>query len=237
MSNYPQVFNKLKFFAVISLSAIFISGCTKKENVLLPTGFYSEGQKFAYCKNPQLFDRRFIEYVNKNYITKLSSTVTSISNMDSNNNDGYTVQVPLKCNGTFNMRDGSYYKFNVVVSIPKNNSPHIDSLVVNEDKIRESNEHEKFVESFSLPSIRYCEDLMRKVRETYGKAPRCVPVIQQGINTTEISGVVGLSDDLSGRNIYYYMNILPGQLNGDYSYSERELSSLITLMKYQNKGV
>ncbi|ARF49846.1 hypothetical protein [Pantoea stewartii] len=222
---------------IVFLLALSVAGCAKKENVLLPTGFYSGGQKFAYCKNPQLFDATFIKFVNENYTSSLNTTVESIAEINAENSNGYSVQTPLKCNGVFSMKDGSYYKFNVKVSIPKQNSPRIDSLTMNEDKEREITEHESFANSFNSPSIQYCEDLMRKVRESYGKAPRCIPVIQKGMNVTESSGVVGLSDELTGKNIYYYMNILPGQLNGDYSYSERELSTLITMIKFQGKGV
>jgi hypothetical protein len=79
---------------------------------------------------------------------------------------------------------------------------------------------------------------MVQVRNTYGKAPFCVPVKDNsGNEITEYSNLVGLSDDLDPKHAYFFMKIVPGQLDGHYSYNEGELNQLIALIRMQNKGV
>lgn len=92
--------------------------------------------------------------------------------------------------------------------------------------------------TFAVDNLDYCRDLMNQVRETYGKAPLCVPVSDKnGKDVTAISGLVGLSDDMTPSHSYFYMTIRPDQLNGQYSYSQDELRQLITLVLMENKGV
>lgn len=100
----------------------------------------------------------------------------------------------------------------------------------------DNSESKAYLDSFNLPSIQYCNDLMSKVKDTNGTAPKCVPVIKKGMNLTEASGLVGLSSDLSSRHIFYYMTITPGQLNGQYSYIKNELDNLIRLMRLRSIG-
>ncbi|CAI1524057.1 Uncharacterised protein [Serratia quinivorans] len=92
--------------------------------------------------------------------------------------------------------------------------------------------------AIASPPLDYCRDLMVQVRNTYGKAPFCVPVKDNsGNEITEYSNLVGLSDDLDPKHAYFFMNIVPGQLDGHYSYNENELNQLIALIRMQNKGV
>lgn len=92
--------------------------------------------------------------------------------------------------------------------------------------------------AISSPPLDYCRDLMIQVRNTYGKAPLCVPVKDNaGNDITEFSNMVGLSDDLDPKHAYFFMNITPAQLDGRYSYNEGELNQLIALIRMQNKGV
>lgn len=95
-----------------------------------------------------------------------------------------------------------------------------------------------FQTAFASDNLDYCRDLMVQVRNTFGKSPFCVPVIDKnGTNMTEISGLVGMSDDMDPNHAYFFMSIIPGQLKGNYSYSEVELNSLIALIQYQGRGV
>ncbi|ECG8259006.1 hypothetical protein FO131_19530 [Salmonella bongori] len=87
------------------------------------------------------------------------------------------------------------------------------------------------------PILGYCEDLMTQVRGTYGKAPHCFPVAMNGIDYTDASGLVALSDKKDGRNPYYYLTITPGQFKGDYYYKPHEIDTLVSLMRYDHRGV
>lgn len=228
----------MKTIIACIISTLIISGCVHKPKQLLTTGYYSDGTPFAWCENPRLFDRAFIDYVNKSHLNSKNYKVERIEDIKENDSrPNAAVLVPLKCNGTFSMSNGSYYKFKVVVSIPKVDTPTINSLVIERDLAKEQAEHEMFTQSFNLPAIQYCEDLMSKVRETYGRAPHCVPVILKGSNHTKKHGVVGLSDDSSAKGIYHYLTILPAQFNGEYLYNAREINTLISVMKFKGKGV
>jgi len=216
---------------------LLLVGCAGSNPVLKTDGYYSNGNKFLYCKNPNLFDARIISFINMKYLSNSDKKITTIINTQDVNNDNYTVKSPLHCIGEVILTDGSQRNFQATIDIPRENSPRIESLSFSRNLLKEEADKKAFLKSFNLPAIMYCQDLMERVRSTYGKAPLCVPIIKNSLNITKSSGLIGLSDDQTPSGIYFYMNIIPGQLSGDYSYDENELSTLISILKMQNKGV
>jgi hypothetical protein len=220
-------------FAFIML----ITGCASSKPVLKTTGYYSNGVKFLYCKNPNLFSPSLVNFINGKYSSSEDLKIIKITDTKSISNDDYKVKSPLTCSGIAHLSDGSDRDFLATISIPNDNSPRIESLHFSHNKTRESIAKNEFLKSFTLPAITYCQDLMVKVRNSYGKAPLCVPILKDSNNLTQTSGLVGLSDNQTPAGIYFYMTIIPGQVLGEYSYNENELHTLISLIKMQNKGV
>ncbi|GEM_PF-4522815 len=227
----------MKKILICFFALTVISGCVNRSNHIQPNGYYSNGAKFAYCKNPIIFNNQFIDFINKKYLKERKSKIEYITSIKSKNGDDYSVHVPMQCSGEFFMTDNRVFDFDVSVSITQQGTPNIDAITISENKEASNNNKEEFLNSFGLPSIKYCEDLMKKARIEYGKAPLCVPVIKKGQNLTKFSGLVGLSDEITGKNIYYFMTITPNSIGNEYTYDPRELSSLISFIKYQNKGI
>lgn len=231
----------MKRMFVVIILGFLISGCGSQRNVVKKNGYYSNGIPFAYCSNRQLFDERFISFVNKEYFSGSTVKVESVANTNGDGIGSKDVAVPLRCTGEFTMNDKSIYDFKITISMTAVDSPHIDALSFKANKtktLKVANEqHDEFMRAMNSDLINYCTDLMSNVRNTYGRAPLCVPVLSHGQNDTEISGIIGLSDELTGKNIYYFITITRGQFKGDYYYNPAQVDTLISLMKFQHKGV
>lgn len=84
----------------------------------------------------------------------------------------------MQCSGELFMTDNRVFDFDVSVSITQQGTPNIDAITISENKEASNNNKEEFLNSFGLPSIKYCEDLMKKHGENMVK-PLCVPVIKK----------------------------------------------------------
>ena len=113
---------------IILLAALAITGCAMKNNQLQTNGYYSNGSKFFYCRNPSLFSPAFIDFANKNYFLSSDKKLLSVTGVHSPDGDDLKVSVPLNCRGKFNMAGGDVYNFDMVMTIPSENSPFVSKL-------------------------------------------------------------------------------------------------------------
>ncbi|MPV65850.1 hypothetical protein [Burkholderia sp. BE17] len=82
-----------------------------------------------------------------------------------------------------------------------------------------------------------CQDLMRKLRERYGRAPLCMEVKGLGGRSlTELSGIVGLSDDM--QQVWYQMPLTVDAIDRtQYRYNENDLRNVAAMIQYSNRGL
>lgn len=224
-----------KFCFLLALT--LLSGCAQTKNTLLTNGYYSNGNKFLYCKNPNLFNKNLIEYINETQLKDKKVKVSSAFAVESATGDDNDVRVPLQCKGNFQMTDNSVFSFDITISIPDKNSPRIDSLHVKRNNSIAEKRRERYISGLHSAPVTYCNDLMKKVRDSYGKAPFCTPIIgRDGEDITSLTNTVELSDEIYPPHPYDSMVITPGELKGDYYYDKNSLDSLIDKIKYSGKG-
>ncbi|WP_336241989.1 hypothetical protein [Enterobacter cloacae] len=214
-----------------------LSGCAKNTNDLQPSGYFNNGVALN-CQNPLLTTSSYISFVNKKYFFDSNKKVESVYDMERNTQYENNRVLPLQCKGKFSMSDGSILNFSEQISVREVNMPFVDFLSYEIDPHDEEKKSEVFDTALNSLPIQNCRDLMNKVRKTYGRAPLCLPTISNnGTDITSLSGMVGLSDDMNPKNVYFSISIQSGQLQDQYSYNEDELDQLVSLMKLQGKGL
>ncbi|ORC46133.1 hypothetical protein B2G74_27565 [Burkholderia sp. A27] len=82
-----------------------------------------------------------------------------------------------------------------------------------------------------------CQDMMRKIRQQYGRAPLCSEIKGPGGQSlTELDGLVGLTDDM--KNSWYQMRIATDPLDPTrYHYNASDLNNVIVMIRYSHRGL